>query len=49
MVMKKGLKNSRKVKYKGKHKWILSVESNDNNILHSVKKHDLKCYQNRNK
>ena len=37
MVMQEGLKNNRKVKYKGKYKWILSVESNGNNILHSVK------------
>lgn len=37
MVMQEGLKNNRKGKYKGKYKWILSVESNGNNILHSVK------------
>ena len=37
MVMQEGLKNNRKIKYKGKYKWILSVESNGNNILHSVK------------
>ena len=37
MVMQEGLKNNRKIKYKGKYKWILSIESNGNNILHSVK------------
>ena len=37
MVMQEGLENNRKIKYKGKYKWILSIESNGNNILHSVK------------
>lgn len=36
MVMGAGMKTNRKVKYKGKYKWILIVKSNGNSILHDV-------------